>query len=52
VGARHHSILQESIAVHGGHVFKIIGDAFQAAFDVSGQAILAALAADLRSVPL
>ena len=42
---RHHSILQQSIVAHGGRVYKIVGDAFQAAFDVSGQAILAALAA-------
>jgi len=27
---RHFDILQEAIAAHGGHVFKIVGDAFQA----------------------
>jgi predicted ATPase/class 3 adenylate cyclase len=42
---RHHVILQESIAAYGGHVYKIIGDAFQAAFEVSSQAVRAALAA-------
>ena len=42
---RHHAILHESIAAHRGHVYKIIGDAFQAAFEVSSQAILAALIA-------
>jgi predicted ATPase/class 3 adenylate cyclase len=42
---RHHAILHESIAAHRGHVYKIIGDAFQAAFEVSSQAILAALTA-------
>lgn len=40
---RHHVILQESIAAYGGHVYKIIGDAFQAAFEVSGRAVQAAL---------
>ena len=42
---RHHAILHESIAAYGGHVYKIIGDAFQAAFEVSSQAVRAALAA-------
>jgi predicted ATPase/class 3 adenylate cyclase len=42
---RHHVILQESVAACGGHVYKIIGDAFQAAFEVSSPAIQAALAA-------
>ena len=42
---RHHAILHESIAACGGHVFKTVGDAFQAAFDVSSQAVRAALAA-------
>ncbi len=42
---RHHAILQESIAACGGHVYKIIGDAFQAAFLVSAQAVMAALTA-------
>jgi len=26
--SRHHSLLNESIAAHGGYVFQIIGDAF------------------------
>lgn len=42
---RHHAILHGSIAAYGGRVFKIIGDAFQAAFEVSSQAVRAALAA-------
>ena len=42
--ARHDVILRRAIESRGGHVYKVIGDAFQAAFDVSGQAILAALA--------
>jgi class 3 adenylate cyclase len=32
---RHFDILQEAIAAHGGHVFKIVGDAFQAGGDHS-----------------
>ncbi len=42
---RHHAILQAAMTAHDGHVYKIIGDAFQAAFDVSAQAVMAALAA-------
>jgi predicted ATPase/class 3 adenylate cyclase len=42
---RHHAILQASIAANSGRVYKIIGDAFQAAFEVSSQAVRAALAA-------
>lgn len=42
---RHDVILQESIASFGGHVYKIIGDAFQAAFEVSSDAVRASLAA-------
>jgi class 3 adenylate cyclase len=43
--ARHHAILRAAIAEQGGHVYKVIGDAFQAAFDVPAQAVAAALAA-------
>jgi predicted ATPase len=42
---RHHAILHESIATCGGHVYKIIGDSFQAAFEVTSQAVRAAVAA-------
>jgi predicted ATPase/class 3 adenylate cyclase len=42
---RHNAILHASVAATEGHVYKIIGDAFQAAFDVSSQALQAALAA-------
>src|SRR4051794_26763971 len=42
---RHDAILQESIESQGGHVFKLIGDAFCAAFPVSSQALQAALTA-------
>ncbi|GEM_PF-207625 len=41
---RHHTILREGIEAHGGHVFKVIGDAFQAAFTFAPQALAAALA--------
>ena len=43
--ARHDAILRAAIAEHGGHVYKVIGDAFQAAFEVPAQAVRAALAA-------
>jgi predicted ATPase/class 3 adenylate cyclase len=43
--ARHDAILRAAIAEQGGHVYKVIGDAFQAAFDVPAQAVAAALAA-------
>jgi predicted ATPase/class 3 adenylate cyclase len=41
--ARHHAILQHAIQAHQGHVFRIIGDAFCAAFYTAGDALLAAL---------
>lgn len=41
---QHDSILNESIAAHGGTEYKVIGDAFQAAFPVAHQAVLAAVA--------
>ena len=43
--ARHNAILRAAITEHEGHVFKTIGDAFQAAFAVPAQAVEAALAA-------
>ena len=43
--ARHDAILREVIAVHGGHVFKTVGDAFCAAFATAPAALEAALAA-------
>ena len=42
---RHHALLSESIAAHGGYVFQIIGDAFCAAFSTAGDGLAAALAA-------
>jgi class 3 adenylate cyclase/tetratricopeptide (TPR) repeat protein len=43
--ARHDAILHETIAAHGGRVFNVVGDAFQAAFSNPAQAVAAALAA-------
>jgi predicted ATPase/class 3 adenylate cyclase len=42
---RHDAIVHRSIADHGGHVFKTIGDAFCAAFSRPEEAIAAMLAA-------
>jgi len=42
---RHHAILQVAIESSGGQVFKIIGDAFQAAFAVPARAVEAAISA-------
>src|SRR5512135_2315104 len=41
--ARHHAILQQAIQGHQGHVFRIVGDAFCAAFYTTGDALQAAL---------
>ncbi len=43
--ARHDAILRTAIANHGGHAYKTIGDAFQAAFAFPAHALAAALAA-------
>ena len=43
--AKHHAILRQNIEAHGGIVFKIVGDAFQAAFVLAPQALAAAVAA-------
>ncbi len=43
--ARHHAILNETIAAHGGYVFQIVGDAFCAAFPTATDGLAAALAA-------
>ncbi len=42
---RHDAVLHEVVEAHGGQVFKVIGDAFQAAFVNPMQAVRAALAA-------
>jgi predicted ATPase/class 3 adenylate cyclase/tetratricopeptide (TPR) repeat protein len=43
--ARHDQILRQAIAAHAGVVYKVIGDAFQAAFPTAPAACAAALAA-------
>src|SRR4026209_619270 len=43
--ARHHTILRTTIANHGGHAYKTLGGAFQAAFAWPTSALEAALAA-------
>lgn len=43
--ARHDAILHASVVSNGGQVFKLIGDAFQAAFTKPAQAVQAALEA-------
>ena len=42
---RHHTLLNEAIAAHGGYVFQIIGDAFCAAFTTANDGLDAALEA-------
>jgi class 3 adenylate cyclase len=41
--ARHDKILHETIEIHGGHVFKTVGDAFFAAFSTATDALEAGL---------
>src|SRR5689334_20806590 len=43
--ARHDAILRAAIAAHGGLVYKVIGDAMQAAFATAPDALQAALEA-------
>ena len=43
--ARHHALLRQAIESNGGIVFKIVGDEFQAAFDLATQGLAASLAA-------
>src|SRR5215217_7583741 len=43
--ARHNTILREAIELHHGQVFRIIGDAFCAAFPTPSDALKAALMA-------
>jgi class 3 adenylate cyclase len=42
---RHETLLRQAIASHGGYAYKMIGDAFQAAFATAPSALAAALAA-------
>lgn len=41
--ARHDEILHDTITANGGHVYKVIGDAFQASFALPLQAVMAAV---------
>src|SRR5687767_13359235 len=41
--ARQEAILREAAATHGGYVYKMIGDAFQVAFDTAPEALRAAI---------
>jgi len=43
--ARHNTILHQSIEMHHGFVFRIVGDSFSAAFATAGDALSAALEA-------
>src|SRR5436190_6533057 len=43
--SRQEVILREAITAHGGYAYKMIGDAFQAAFSTAPQALSAALTA-------
>ena len=42
--ARHDDLLRQEIESHGGYVFKTVGDAFCASFDVATEALASALA--------
>src|SRR5262245_36582557 len=42
---RHLELLREGVAAHAGIVFKVVGDAVQAAFPTAPEAVAAALAA-------
>jgi len=43
--ARHNAIVQQAVEAQRGHVFKVIGDAFQASFSLPADGLAAALAA-------
>jgi predicted ATPase/class 3 adenylate cyclase len=43
--SRHHALLKESITVHNGYIFQIVGDAFCAAFSTVSEGLQAALRA-------
>jgi predicted ATPase/class 3 adenylate cyclase len=46
--SQHHAILRQSIQEHHGHIFRIMGDAFCAAFFTASDALRAALQAQRR----
>jgi predicted ATPase/class 3 adenylate cyclase/TolA-binding protein len=41
--ARHESIIRQAVAAHGGYAYKMIGDAFQVAFETAPEALATAL---------
>jgi predicted ATPase/class 3 adenylate cyclase len=43
--ARHDALLRQAVEMHGGYVFKTVGDAFYAAFGTAPDALAAALSA-------
>ncbi len=47
VHSRHHALLQAAISAHHGHIFRIAGDEYDAAFQTARDAVEAALAAQL-----
>ena len=42
---RHETLLRQAIAAHGGYTYKMIGDAFQAAFQSAENALAASITA-------
>src|SRR4029079_19279682 len=46
--ARHNAILNQSMEMYHGSVFRIVGDSFSAAFDTARDALSAALEAQRR----
>ena len=46
--SRHHAILNEAITANNGRVFRVVGDAFCAAFQTAEEALNAAVAAQRR----
>ena len=41
--ARHEIIIRQAVAAHGGYAYKMIGDAFQVAFETAPEALATAL---------
>src|SRR5690349_451439 len=46
--ARHNAVLNQSIEMYHGYVFRIVGDSYSAAFDTAGEALSAALEAQRK----
>jgi class 3 adenylate cyclase len=49
--ARHDALLRQAVEMHGGYVFKTVGDAFYAAFGTAPDALAAALSAQQHLLP-